>query len=197
MLASFWNEIQEIDANYAESYLKWCMEKLNINKKHIKELSLKRQLKFKAPGSNEYNSIKFSIKEASHRNIPKNISKGDIVHVKFGVNLGDELTDLDNNQVTLAGHYAIVLAQRGFMFLVLPLTSQPQRENDPELIMILKDLGLPGMINESHITIGKIRSVHIRRINRIHSLSEGKISLTPEKIKELDSILIKFLAINI
>jgi len=81
------------------------------------------------------------------------------------------------------------------MFLVIPLTSQPKRNQDPDLLMTLSDLGLPGA-NVSYLSFGKIKSVHIRRINRIHNIPEGKISLPPEKIKEFESKMAKFLALQ-
>lgn len=61
--------------------------------------------------------------------------------------------------------------------------------------MTLSDLGLPGA-NVSYLSFGKIKSVHIRRINRIHNIPEGKISLPPEKIKEFESKMAKFLALQ-
>ena len=157
---ALWNELQNVDEEYAKSYLAWCIEKLKTNKNH-----------------------------------PLNISKGDIVHVRFGINIGDELSDLDTKLTLFDGHYGIVLAQKGFMFLILPLTSHPQRLGDSSLEFYYENLELPGGCNKSYPAFAKMQFVHLRRIKRIHGIPDGKKQLSPEQISELDTKIKKLLNI--
>jgi hypothetical protein len=192
ILNALWSELLDVDENYAETYLRWCLNKLKINKQHQEELRLKRE-RNNATTEDKKKELTLKIKAISHKNLPKNISKGDIVHVNFGINLGDELSDIDYNNKPLTGHYGIVLGQKGFMFLIVPITSQAQRV-EPK--MTLKDLGLPGTTTESHVAFAKMRCVHIRRIQRIHSLPEGKKTLSPELLKELEEKVLEFWSLN-
>lgn len=190
---NLWNELQEIDENYAESYLKWCIEKIKTNKSHQKEKDLKRQLRNKNLNSRIEIDLKNKLNKVKHKNHPRNISKGDIVHIRFGVNLGDELSDLDSSLKILDGHYGVVIAQKGFMFLVIPLTSSPQRLNDSYLDFYFENLDLPGGHNKSYLAFAKMQFVHLRRIKRIHGIPEGKKNLSPDQILELDKRLKKLI----
>jgi hypothetical protein len=184
---TLWTELQDVDENYAESFLDWCITKLRVNKHHQEEQKIKAALRRPELSDEERIELSNRLSKLRHKNHPRNITKGDIVHVRFGVNLGDELSDLDRNFKPLPGHYGIVIAQRGFMFLVLPLTSQPQRLNDPELEFYFENLGLPGGHTKSYPAFAKMQFVHIRRITRINGVDGGKKSLTQPQIELLNS----------
>lgn len=186
---NLWNELLDVDENYAEAFLNWCIEKTRANKLHQQEQSLKAQLKSRSLTEGDKNVLQGKLKAIKHKNHPLGITKGDIVHVRFGVNLGDEFSDLDTNLKALPGHYGIVIAQKGFMFLVLPLTSHPQRLNDPNLDFYFEGLNLPGAYDKSYLAFAKMKFVHFRRIIRIQGIQDGEKSLTPEQIKILDSKL--------
>lgn len=192
---ALWNELQNVDEEYAKSYLAWCIEKLKTNKNHFEESIIKSKLKKLPLNSEEQTSLKVQLKKVKHKNHPLNISKGDIVHVRFGINIGDELSDLDTKLTLFDGHYGIVLAQKGFMFLILPLTSHPQRLGDSSLEFYYENLELPGGCNKSYPAFAKMQFVHLRRIKRIHGIPDGKKQLSPEQISELDTKIKKLLNI--
>lgn len=186
-LDTLWSELHDVGENYAETYLKWCVQKLLLNKNHREEIEIKKSIR-SASTEEEKAGLQKALRKVSHRNIPRNISRLDIVHIKFGVNVGDELSDLDLDDKEITGHYGIVVKQLGFLFLVIPLTSQKQRGQSHELI--LENLGLPGTTTKSHVAFNKIRTVHIRRIQRIHSLPDGKLTITdPNAIKIINEAL--------
>lgn len=187
-LDSLWGELLDINENYAVSYIEWSLQKLVNNKKHFLELKFKRK-RNKSSNDNERKDFQEEINKLKHKNIPQNISPGDVVHVTFGINLGDELSDIDRENNMIDGHYAVVIGQKGFMFLVIPLTSQVQRV---EPNMIIKDIGLPGATTESHVAFAKLKAVHIRRINRVHGIPEGKKPLDPDVFNELKGKLSDF-----
>lgn len=186
-LDTLWSELHDVDDNYAETYLKWCVQKLLLNKNHREEIEIRKSIKSAATDA-EKAGLQKALKKVAHKNLPKNISRLDIVHIKFGVNAGDELSDVDLDDKEIPGHYGIVVKQLGFLFLVIPLTSQRQRGQSHELI--LENLGLPGTTTKSHVAFNKIRTVHIRRIQRIHGIPEGKLTVTdPEAIKIINEAL--------
>ncbi|NLE25605.1 MAG: hypothetical protein GX625_09740 [Clostridiaceae bacterium] len=191
-----WNALQDVDENYADSFLAWCNEKIKINKLHEQELSIKIQLKNKSLPEQQRSNLEAILHNVKHKNHPLNITKGDIVHVRFGVNVGDELSDLDSQLKLLRGHYGIVIAQKGFMFLILPLTSHPSRLNDPDLDFYFEGFDLPGECNKSYLAFAKMQFVHFRRINRIHGISEGKKYLSTEQMNKVNFALNKLLQIN-
>lgn len=193
---NLWNELQDVDENYAESYLSWCIEKARANKLHQQEQYLKKQLKNLTLTEENKNQLQVSLKNVKHKNHPLGISKGDIVHVRFGVNLGDELSDLDPSLKTLDGHYGIVVVQKGFMFLVLPLTSHPSRMNDPDLDFYFEGLGLPGGYEKSYLAFAKMKFIHFRRIKRIHGIPDGKRCLLPEQILKMNKALKKLMVLE-
>lgn len=192
---SLWNELQDLDENYAKSFLEWCIQKSKLNKFHQKEQEIRRNLRKSGIKPEEEAKLRDELNNVKHRNHPTNIKRGDIVHVKFGVNLGDELSDLDANYASLDGHYGIVINQRGFMFLILPLTSQPQRIDDPELSVCFENLGLPGGYTKSYLAFAKMKYIHFRRISRIHGVKDGKMTLTAPQIQTLDQKLKKLIEI--
>ncbi|MEG0729626.1 MAG: hypothetical protein RR420_08390 [Anaerovoracaceae bacterium] len=193
---SLWNELQDIDENYAESYLNWCIEKAKTNKLHQQEQNLKKQLKNQSLTEEEKNNLQNLLRNVKHKNHPLNISKGDVVHVRFGINLGDELSDLDSSLKTLDGHYGIVVAQKGFMFLILPLTSHPSRMNDSDLDFYFEGLDLPGGYEKSYLAFAKMKFIHFRRIKRIHGIPNGKKNLLPEQVVKMNKALDKLMALG-
>lgn len=193
---SLWNELLDVDENYAEAFLEWCIEKTKANKLHQQEQNLKARLKNKTLTEEDKSLLLNKLKTVKHKNHPLGITKGDIVHVRFGVNLGDEFSDLDTNLKALPGHYGIVIAQKGFMFLILPLTSHPQRMNDPDLDLYFEGLDLPGTYKKSYPAFAKMKFVDFRRIIRIHGIPDGKKSLNPTQLKTLESKLNILLQLN-
>jgi hypothetical protein len=195
--ANLLGELLDTDENYAESYIKWCIKQLQENKNNNKHINLKKVLR-QASSEAEKISIEKQIRVARPKGFPRDIKRGDIVHVKFGINLGDEISDLqkDNTMKADHGHYSVVLAQKGFMFLVVPLSSHKQHSNDPDLAMCIKGLGI-GDSDESHVVFSQMQSVHIRRIKNIQSLLPvGKKGLDPVVLGELDNKIAKYIGIN-
>lgn len=102
--------------------------------------------------------------------IPANIERGDIVRTDYGYNIGDEYSDKGQD-----GHFSLVWAQKGFVFVVIPLTKSPQHENDFSV-----NLGvIEGMPEETDTwaKLEAIRSVSIRRFMRMKEQPEGKITI--------------------
>ncbi len=197
LIVNLQGRLLDMDENYAESYVNWCIKKLEVNKAHQIENYYNRLCKI-SQDQDKIQGYRKEIAKVKHRDIPKNIKKGDIVHAVFGVNLGDELSDLNKDKKSLPGHYCIVLAQLGFMFIVVPLTSHPPIWRINGLALHYTGLGLPGIVpnGDSHVLFSQIQRVHIRRIKRIHGISDGKITLNVGQIKELDQRLSLLLGIN-
>ncbi|MGZ4032919.1 MAG: hypothetical protein ACXVP2_12245 [Tumebacillaceae bacterium] len=190
-LNSIWSEIQDVNSSYARSYLIWCLRKLQINKAHQKESGIRREIKNERSIARR-EILTVELNQVKHKNHPRNICKGDIVHVKFGVNVGNEMSDLDANSELKQGHYAVVLGQKGFMFLIAPLTSHEQ----PEPTLQFANLHLPGETTISYLSLGKIKSVHIRRIERILGIPEGKRRLDPDDMVKLDEVVAAYLGMK-
>lgn len=195
--ANFWGELLDVDEKYAESYLNWCTKQLKENKKNSQHIVLKGQLR--QATESEKIAIKKQIKYVKPKGYPLDVKRGDIVLVQFGINLGDEISDLQKDQTMKKdhGHYSVVLAQKGFMFLVVPLSSQRQKNSvNPDLEMCIRGLGI-GDSEESHVVFNQIQSVHIRRIKNISSLlPEGKMSLDPTVLTNLEEKISAFMGIN-
>ncbi|RUU74309.1 hypothetical protein EOC06_33960 [Mesorhizobium sp. M7A.F.Ca.MR.362.00.0.0] len=194
--SSFWGELLDVDQNYAESYLKWCIAQLKENKRNTKHIALKNAFR------NADESAKFNLRKqmgtVKPKGHPLGINPGDIVLVRYGINVGDEISDLqrDNTLKNDHGHYSVVVKQKGFMFLVVPLSSQRQRSNNPAEELSFKGLGI-GTTDESHVMFNQIQSVHIRRLKNIQSLlPEGKCSLNPDDFTALKDKLSLFMDLN-
>lgn len=108
--------------------------------------------------------------------LPKGIKQGDIVWVEFGINIGDEFSDQFKN-----GHYAMVWTQQGFIFTVIPLTSDGKKSINDCAINIGTINGLP-LTGDTYLKLDMIRSIHIRRIRKLNNIPEGKISITDTNI---------------
>lgn len=201
MHSNLWGELLDCDENYAHSYLKWCISQLKHNKNNIKHFQLKNDLKMAQRTNNkeEEQEILNQIRYVKPKGFPYNIKRGDIVLVKFGINLADEICDLQKDQTMKEdhGHYSIIIAQKGFMFLVVPLSSQAQpNPQNPNLVMTIEGLGI-GNSNQTHVIFNQIQSVSIRRISKIKSLlPEGKMSLPPEILEELEGKLSEYMGIE-
>lgn len=194
--ANFWGELLDVDENYAESYLKWCITQLKENKQNTKHIALKNALK--GASTPERFGIQKQIRNVKPKGFPLNITPGDIVLVRYGINVGDEIGDLqrDNTLKNDHGHYSVVIKQKGFMFLVIPLSSQRQKSIDPNEEMFFENLGI-GTTNKSHVMFSQIQSVHIRRIKSIQSfLPDGKTNLKTDDFLNLKEKLTVYMDIN-
>ena len=195
--ANLWGELLDADEKFAESYLTWCIKQVKENKKNQKLIELNRE-KFKAKKDNEKEEIQKQIRSVQPKGHPYQITKGDVVLVQFGINVGDEISDLQKDQTMKRdhGHYAVVLAQKGFMFLVVPLSSQPQsNRKNPDMEMCIEDLGI-GNSDKSYVMFSQVNSIHIRRIKKIQSLlPTGKTSLNSEVLGQLEEKIVDFLGI--
>lgn len=113
--------------------------------------------------------------------IPSKITRGDIVRVNLGVNIGDELSDIEQD-----GHFCLVWARKGFMLVVIPLTKTPQIDNE-FAVNLGKIKGLPENV-DSYAKLEQIRAVSIRRVKRIREYKDGKISIAdrPELLRKIN-----------
>ncbi|WP_035301076.1 hypothetical protein [Brevibacillus thermoruber] len=104
-IKALWGELLDCDADLALKTVEWYLEKTNINKKHLKEMQLRKQLKYLEASSprdeEKIRETKKDIKQTLPPEYPDTIFSGDILHVKFGIGVGVELSD---------GHYAIILS---------------------------------------------------------------------------------------
>ena len=111
---------------------------------------------------------------------PDDLKRGDIVWVEFGVNVGNELSDIFTR-----GHYALVWQIDLGNVVVIPLTSR-NSYNSP----LCMNLGVIKGLNqekrtESYLKLDAIRSVSKRRIQRIPNTEKGKIELDSSQIREV------------
>jgi mRNA-degrading endonuclease toxin of MazEF toxin-antitoxin module len=114
--------------------------------------------------------------------VPPNMVRGNIVWVDFGINIGDEFSDDGTN-----GHFAMIWAQQGFMFIVIPLSKQPRNDNYTIDLGIIS--GLPYNSN-SFAKLDNIKSIHIRRIRKINGQETGKIIYeNKEKLNEIKTAI--------
>ena len=109
---------------------------------------------------------------------PDDLKRGDIVWVNFGINVGSELSD-----VFTKGHYALVWQVDLGNVVAIPLTSR-NAYNSP----LCLNLGVVRGLNDnkcinSYLKLDAIRSISKRRIERIVNVSNGKITLSKEKIQ--------------
>lgn len=122
------------------------------------------------------NYTKLHYNHARFLKLPNNMQRGDIVRVEFGVNVGDEFSEHTED-----GHFAMIWGQKGFLFIVIPLTKEPQPSSNEYAVDLGIISGLPGSIN-TYAKLEAIRSVSIRRIRRINEQPNGKISITDDAI---------------
>ncbi|MCM3764616.1 type II toxin-antitoxin system PemK/MazF family toxin [Neobacillus niacini] len=167
-----------IPLNEGKFAAKWFLDLLNLNENHEKEQSLRSKIKV---GLATKESLKSELGKVSKKNFPYNLKFGDIIHVNYGLGVGDELKD---------GHYAIILSRKGDMFLVAPLTSQ--EVDFEENTIVFEDLGLPNKdgveSKKSYVSFSQIRYIHNRRIEKINNLDksfEGRVKLSPDDALEI------------
>lgn len=121
-----------------------------------------------------------SVLKVSYGSQPDDIKRGDVVWAEFGVNVGNELSD-----VFTKGHYALVWAVDLGNVVVIPLTSRNSYNS-----MLCLDLGIIEGLNEldtshSYLKLDAIRSISKRRIGRMPSKPQGKLSLSEEQLNKV------------
>ena len=121
-----------------------------------------------------------SVLKVSYSSQPDDIKRGDIVWVEFGVNVGNELSDIFTK-----GHYALVWAVDLGNVVVIPLTSRNSYNS-----MLCLDLGIIEGLNDdsltkSYLKLDAIRSVSKRRIARMPNKTKGKIILSKDKVEKV------------
>lgn len=108
---------------------------------------------------------------------PDNLKRGDIVWAEFGINIGNELSDIFTK-----GHYALVWQVDLGNVVVIPLTSR-NSYNSPLCLNLGVIEGLSEDNTISYLKLDAIRSISKRRIARIANKECGKITLSKEKIR--------------
>lgn len=119
-----------------------------------------------------------SVLKTGYGSQPDDIKRGDIVWVEFGINVGNELSDIFTK-----GHYALVWAIDLGNVVVIPLTSRNSYNS-----MLCLDLGIIPQLNDdllthSYLKLDAIRSVSKRRVGRMPNKPHGKITLTDDQIE--------------
>lgn len=161
---NLFSELLDLDEDYAIKLIDWYLEKTKTNKKHIKEKTLKGQLK-SLKGKTDPNSLAEikklykQINAVKPTNFPPNIQQGDIVHINFGQGYSGEISD---------GHYGVVIKRKGDNYLIAPITktAQPDGANTK----VLKNLGLPGKsgtVQTCYINFGQVKFIDYRRIEKV------------------------------
>ena len=163
--------------------------KRNINEKVIFESISNKLSDIDKEISNEYlnwldrktSYFKNTFFKTSYGLQPDNISRGDVVWVEFGINVGTELSDFNTK-----GHFAVVWAIDLGNIIVIPLSSR----DSPGSSMTF-DLGYIEELNEkeefyhSYLKLDAIRSVSKRRLGRIAGKEGGKITLSSKNINKI------------
>lgn len=147
-------ELNDIDVEVGNEYLSWLEKKTKYFNK-------------------SYNKAGYIVQ-------PDNLSRGDIIWVEFGINIGTELSDYQTK-----GHYALAWIIDLGNVVVIPLTSQKPTSSE-----LTFDLGIIEGLDDregihSYLKLDAIRSVSKRRIRRLQGKKEGKITLPKEKIEEI------------
>lgn len=119
--------------------------------------------------SQHYNN--YFTKKKLHK-LPNNIGRGDIVLANLGMNIHPELSDVGTDQ-----HFVLIWGQQGLNFIVIPLTKKPQPVDNKFAVNLGIISGLPVKV-DTYAKIDAIRSISLRRINRIKEYTDGKITLT-------------------
>ena len=108
---------------------------------------------------------------------PDYLKRGDIIWVEFGINVGNELSDLFTR-----GHFALVWQVDLGNVVVIPLTSR-NSYNSPLCLNLGVIEGLSEDRSNSYLKLDAIRSISKRRIARIANTSSGKIELDKDRIR--------------
>ncbi len=155
VFSSIKKQLQNIDSEIALEYLTWLDRKTAYLNQSINKLGYGAQ--------------------------PDNLSRGDVVWVEFGINVGTELSDYKTH-----GHYALVWAIDLGNVVVIPLSSR-----DAPGSLLTFDLGIIEGLNDknenahSFLKLDAIRSVSKRRIARMNGQDTGKITLKDEMIEKV------------
>ena len=129
--------------------------------------------------------LKQSLQKSSYMPQPDDFKKGDVVWVEFGINVGTELSDRNKK-----GHYAVVWAIDLGNIIVIPLSSKPITTSKLCLDLgIIDELNLENSNAHSYLKVDAIRSICKRRISRMNKQTNGKISLSNEKVQEISNFL--------
>lgn len=156
-LSSILSELNELDSKESLEFIGWCLEKAKYFNKH------KNKSRF--------------------QKLPNKMEQGDIVWINFGINIGDEFSDIGTD-----GHFGIYWAQNGFQIIVIPVSAEERKPDQNDFAVNLGKInGLP-RDKESYAKIDMIKSISIRRIKRIKGQENGKISLRnnyPELMKKI------------
>jgi len=157
-LMSIPSELRNISSDKALDFSKWLLQKAKYYRIH------KLNERFK--------------------NIPNGLTRGDVVWVDFGINVGDEFSDEGTE-----GHYAIIWARQGWMLIAIPLSKQYR--NDNFTVPLGKITGLPN--NNSYAKLDNIKAINIRRIKKISWLQPlGKAHISdPDLIQRIKDYMKK------
>lgn len=129
--------------------------------------------------------LKQSLQKSSYLPQPDDLKKGDIVWVEFGINVGTELSDRNKK-----GHYAVVWAIDLGNVIVIPLSSKPIFSSKLSLDLgVIDQLNLDNSNAHSFLKVDAIRSICKRRISRMNKQTQGKVSLSDQKINEISEFL--------
>jgi mRNA-degrading endonuclease toxin of MazEF toxin-antitoxin module len=165
---ALFSELLDLEEDYAMNLIDWYLEKIQTNKKHLKEQELQKQLKPLREKTDQVSIDKkkelyTQINKVKPNNHPPRIQTGDIVYVNFGQAYSGEIAD---------GHYGVVIKRKGSNYLVAPLTKAPQP--DRENTKIFENLNLPGKsgsVNKGYINFGQMKFVDYRRLEKVKGSS--------------------------
>lgn len=150
---SITKKLQNIDSEAALEYLQWLDRKTTYFRNSIDKTSYKTQ--------------------------PDNLTRGDVVWVEFGINVGTELSDYKTK-----GHYALVWAVDLGNIIVIPLSSRDAPGSALTFdIGVIDGLNINNVEQHSYLKLDAIRSISKRRIARMVGKENGKITLKPETIE--------------
>ena len=128
-----------------------------------------------------------SVLKVSYSSQPDDLKRGDIVWVEFGVNIGNELSDIFSK-----GHYALVWDIDLGNVVVIPLTSRNSYNSKLCLDLgIIKGLNDDG-ITRSYLKLDAIRSVSKRRIGRMPNKPQGKLILSEFELEKVKKHILKY-----
>ena len=126
-----------------------------------------------------------SIEKNGYGAQPDHLSRGDVVWVEFGINVGTELSDYKTK-----GHYAVVWAVDLGNVIVIPLSSRDAPGSE-----LTFDIGVIPELNEkdkethSYLKLDAIRSISKRRVARMAGKLNGKITLSKENISLVEQAI--------
>ncbi|MGB8954600.1 MAG: hypothetical protein WCC10_04455 [Tumebacillaceae bacterium] len=123
--------------------------------------------------------------EESYGRLPKDMAIGDIVNVQFGINVGEELSDLKTD-----GHFGLIWGQQGRNMIIIPLTKKAQPANNKYAVNLGVIAGLPLLTDasgaaravDSWTKIDMMRPVSLRRIRRIKGAPGGKVTISNQNV---------------